>query len=75
MECKCSKISFLEGAEAKEYSVKHLQKIKSNKETWEVEYVCPVTGKNWLLDYPHSEYHGGGPPRLRSLPFKENQKQ
>jgi hypothetical protein len=68
MKCKCNEISFLKGAEAKEYAEGHLQKVKSNSETWEIEYVCPVSLKKWLLDYPQSEYHGGGPPRLRIIP-------
>ncbi|MGH8570805.1 MAG: Imm27 family immunity protein [Gammaproteobacteria bacterium] len=25
------------------------------------------TGDRWLLDYPESEQHGGGSPRLRKL--------
>jgi hypothetical protein len=34
---------------------------------WTVGYSCPDTGRLWLLDHPHSELHGGGPPRLRQL--------
>src|SRR5262249_22979078 len=32
---------------------------------WETEFEDPVTGELWLMDLPHSELQGGGPPRLR----------
>lgn len=55
------------GAEAIDFAEKHLKKIKSNPDTWETEYICEETGDIWLLDYPNSEQHGGGSPRLRKL--------
>ena len=67
MDCRCNDINFLEGAEADDYAEEHLKKIGSNSITWEVEYVCPIIGKKWILDYPQSECHGGGPPRLRAV--------
>ena len=36
-----------------------------NATGWETEYEDPKTGAIWVMDYPHSEYHGGGSPRLR----------
>ena len=30
-----------------------------------VEYIDDATGERWVMDYPQSELHGGGPPRLR----------
>jgi hypothetical protein len=54
----------LRGAVAMEF-VSTLKKIRSNPETWEIEYLDETTGDVWVLDYPDSEYHGGGSPRLR----------
>jgi hypothetical protein len=53
----------LRGAEALEYA-KHLRKAGVDAERWEIEYIDEGTGDRWLLDYPESERHGGGSPRL-----------
>lgn len=55
------------GAEAIDFAEKYLKKVKSNPDTWESEYICEETGDIWLMDYPNSEQHGGGSPRLRKL--------
>lgn len=55
------------GAEAINYAKNKLHKTKTNPDTWETEYVCKETGEIWLMDYPNSEQHGGGSPRLRKL--------
>ena len=34
---------------------------------WAVLYVDPHDGRLWELTYPHSEMHGGGPPRLTAI--------
>jgi hypothetical protein len=57
----------LYGVEAVEFAHQHLKKIKSSPDTWETEYICEKTGERWVLDYPHSECQGGGPPRLRKV--------
>ena len=38
---------------------------------WETLYQDPSDGRYWELTYPEGEMHGGGPPRLRSLPPEE----
>lgn len=53
------------GAEAVRYADAHLRKVRVNQDTWEVEYVDDDTGEEWIMDYPESELHGGGSPRLR----------
>ena len=53
------------GAAAVEHA-KKLRKVKVNAQAWEVEYVDDATGQRWIMDYPHSELQGGGPPRLRA---------
>ena len=67
MNCRCDKIKELDGVEAEIYAQNHLRKIRVDGELWQIEYECPDTGARWLMDFPHSEYHGGGPPRLRKL--------
>lgn len=46
-----------------------LIKVKTDPDKWETEYRDEATGEIWVLDYPHSEQHGGGSPRLRKKPF------
>lgn len=55
----------LRGAEAIRYAESHLRKLRSNPDTWEVEYIDDSSGQFWVLDYPDSGQHGGGSPRLR----------
>ena len=57
----------LEGQEAYDFAKLHLKKVHANPVTWEVEYEDVQTGERWIMDYPNSEYHGGGSPRLRKL--------
>jgi len=57
----------LKGAEALRFAEAKLKKIRSDPDTWEVEYVDESTGERWILDYPSSEQHGGGSPRLRRV--------
>ncbi|MCV9965875.1 Imm27 family immunity protein [Pararhizobium sp. BT-229] len=45
--------------------VKNLIEIESDADKWETEYRDEKTGEIWILDYPQSERHGGGSPRLR----------
>ena len=40
---------------------------------WDKLYRDPVDGRYWLLTYPHSEMHGGGPPQLKHLPLTEQE--
>ena len=40
---------------------------------WEAWYIDPHDGRLWALTFPHSEMHGGGPPRL-SLVSREDAK-
>ena len=67
MKCKCTEFSELNGAEAKKYAQNHLIKIRVDGETWQIEYKCPDTSLLWIMDFPFSESHGGGPPRLKKI--------
>jgi hypothetical protein len=58
----------LNGAEAVEYAQLHLKEVRVDAEAWEISYVDEKTGERWLMDYPHSEFQGGGSPRLRRAP-------
>ena len=43
----------------------HLVEIEKYNTRWVRLFVDPADGRYWELDYPQSELHGGGPPRLR----------
>lgn len=70
MNCKCKELFELEGNDALDYIQSHLQTILVDGEKWRTLYECPLTQIQWLEDYPNSEYHGGGSPRLRKLPIQ-----
>ncbi|WP_209854717.1 Imm27 family immunity protein [Rhizobium herbae] len=52
------------GAEALS-KARHFINISSDPNKWETEYRDEKTGETWILDYPQSERHSGGSPRLR----------
>jgi hypothetical protein len=62
-----SKPTELNGNEAVRYAAEHLREVRTDAEAWTTEYVDDATGEEWIWDYPQSELHGGGPPRLRRL--------
>lgn len=68
MQCQCDTIAEFNGAVAQSYAESHLRKGYVDAENWLIEYVCPLTGKRWIMDYTHSEQNGGGAPRLRIVP-------
>jgi hypothetical protein len=50
----------------------HLEQVAmSNAGAWEILYRDPEDGRYWERTYPHGDWHGGGPPRLRNLSFAE----
>lgn len=57
----------LSGMAAQDYARGHLQQISVDTVGWTTTYCCPESGHQWLMDYPHSEVHGGGPPKLRRI--------
>lgn len=74
-ECRCDdrELQQLSGEEAHRYT-RHLVELRDDAQAWETEFECPNVHARWLLDYPHSEYHGGGPSRLRRLPLTPDRK-
>ena len=48
-----------------------LKLIRVNRSTWEKLYQDPKDERYWLLYYPYSEMHGGGPPSLMEISYKE----
>ena len=67
MNCQCDALCELWDDEARQYIKDHLDQVEIRADGWEVLYRCPVTGWEWLEEYPHSERQGGGPKRLRRL--------
>lgn len=74
IKCKCEKINFIHGAEAKIYASSHLQEISVNFSTWETLYQCPVTKRFWKEYFPYPEAHGGGPPELIQITPEQAEK-
>lgn len=66
-KCVCTTTDELNGRTAEEYAQSHLKKLSVNGELWEILFECPITGIQWIEDFPQSEAHGGGPPRMRKL--------
>ena len=44
-----------------------LNRVSVSDDGWEITLIDDRTGTLWLLDYPDSEYHGGGSARLTQL--------
>ena len=42
----------------------YLTKLKVDESGWNTLYRDPSDERYWELTFPHSEMHGGGPPRL-----------
>jgi hypothetical protein len=55
------------GNAAKDYAEAHLEEVEVDGVQWTITYRDPRDGSKWLMDYPHGELHGGGPPRLRRI--------
>ena len=53
---------------------KYLQKIGTDESGWITVYKDPQDGRYWKLDYPHSAWHGGGPPSLECISEEESKK-
>lgn len=50
-----------------------LVRLASDSSGWETLYRDPANGRLWEHTYPHSEWHGAGPPTLRAIPPSEAQ--
>ena len=72
MKCRCNEVSELRDSEANQYASYHLKKIGSKNGGWEVYFECPLTGIQWVSEYPHSEWPGGGPLLLHRLDSTES---
>lgn len=46
-------------------------KLGHDSSGWLTLYRNPENGSLWELDYPQSEMHGGGPPRLKLISSEE----
>ncbi|MCW5879410.1 MAG: hypothetical protein KIS91_00470 [Anaerolineae bacterium] len=67
MTCQCQNLGELDEEEAKPYIAEHLQLVDVNMENWAITYKCPDTGIRWVRYYPHPDWPGGGPWRLRKV--------
>lgn len=55
----------LHGNAAQQFAEARLEKVAVDAVAWTTTYRDPADGSIWVMDDPHSEHHGGGPPRLR----------
>jgi hypothetical protein len=51
-----------------------LKQIGKDDSKWHVYYEDPKSGEQWVMDYPQSELHAGGSPRLRRCPDQPSDK-
>lgn len=49
----------------------HLRKVDQSADGWTTLFQDPDDNRYWILDYPDSSLHGGGPPRLTEIPLEE----
>lgn len=52
----------------------YLQLIARSDDGWSSLYKDPKDGRFWELTYPHSDWHGGGPPSLIHISQTEAKK-
>lgn len=45
----------------------YLKKVSTEKTGWEILYQDKNDNRYWLLTFPKSDWHGGGPPTLKML--------
>ena len=48
-----------------------LELVRVDRSRWEKLYQDLKDKRYWLLFYPQSEMHGGGPPSLMEITYKE----
>ena len=55
------------GDDALRFAEDSLVKVAVDDVNWEKLYQSRADGSFWLMTYPESELHGGGPPRLERI--------
>lgn len=53
----------------------HLRRVCADPSGWHTLYQDPLDMRYWVLSYPQSEMHGGGPPALVTVSSDEAAKQ
>jgi len=48
-----------------------LKLVRVDRSTWLKLYQDPLDKRYWLLYYPQTELHGGGPPSLMAITYEE----
>ena len=67
MACNCEAANELYGSDAESYVRDHLRRLdERGPGELEERYVCPDTGKRWLLDFPDRTEREPGQARLRA---------
>ncbi len=72
VKCLCEKINILEGMSAHDYAKDHLKAINVIDGGRQIEYLCPYTGKLWLMDFTQeTNANQENYSRLRPIPKKD----
>jgi hypothetical protein len=50
-----------------DFKLNLLKEIKVDTVNWLTYYIDGDSLENWVKEYHHSEYHGGGAPQLKKL--------
>jgi hypothetical protein len=68
VECRCSDLTELVGDEALTYR-EHLERVREERGAWLLR--CPITGHEWVEDFPRSPStrEWVGTARLRRFPL------
>ena len=51
----------------------HLKKIATDESGWDTLFQDPNDNRFWVLTYPNSNWHGGGPPTLKTITLADAQ--
>lgn len=61
----------LKGNAALDFQREHLELVHWDPDTWIGCYKSKTDQSEWVMDYPFSDSHGGGPPRLRRMKWSD----
>ena len=67
--CRCAVAEQIGNPES--YARAHLRELIVDDVEWQVLFQCPETGILLKMLFPHSGYHGGGPPELMRTSIEE----
>jgi hypothetical protein len=67
LACRCLAVSQLAGDQAAEYAQFHLDQRAEDLDACKLEFLCPVTNLDWIMDFSSSRVRCGGVPILTKV--------